>query len=144
MSAYIYQFSTDLNVSEPLFINPFNQPEQQWSLTLFITKFIATTVMHINIYPDFSNSMLIMKYVNNHPSRFDHQNIAFSLGMFQMLSSFIYEILNAIVLYTQSNVYFALIYFITVYVLSKLGTRYYNSISVDTNNILFDMFLEEN
>lgn len=58
--------------------------------------------------------------------------------------SFIYELLNAVVLWTQANVYFALIYYVTVYVMSQLGTVYLNSIQNDRNNILFDMFLEEN
>lgn len=147
MLAYIQQYASLPNSDQnenKIFLNPFNQPPEQRDFTLFVAKFLAATIMHLNIFPNFANSMNIMKYVNNHPSRFDYQGLAFALGAFQCVSSFVYEVLNAVVLFTQISVYFALIYYITVYVISQLGAVYLQAVSNDHNNILFDMFLAEN
>lgn len=77
LTAFLVVNSTADNSITPtantIYIDPFSQPTTQFYFVLFITKFLATLVMHLNIFPAFTNSMNIMKYVNNHPSRFDYQ-----------------------------------------------------------------------
>ena len=46
-------------------------PAETATFTLFLSKFVASVAMHLNIYHLYSNSMAIMKYVNNHPYKFD-------------------------------------------------------------------------
>lgn len=55
-----------------------------------------------------------------------------------------YEIMNVMILFSRPNIYFTIISYITVTLLSDIGRVYYLSISNDRNNVLFDMFLEEN
>ena len=98
--AYVVKYESLDDNPNRLYLNPFLQPADQWYLPLFVTKFLMTTVMHLNIFPNFQNSMNVMKYVNNHPSRFDYHNLAFWLAAVQCMSSFVYEILNVVILFT--------------------------------------------
>lgn len=110
------------------------------NFSLFIAKFLTTIAMHLMIYPLFLNGMNIMKYVNNHPSRFDFQNTAFWLGAAQIIASYLFELMNALILFTRVNVYFTIVSYVTVDVIANFGTFYYNSIRSDRNNVLFDVF----
>ena len=73
--------------------------------------------MHLYVFHTFQNSFSIMKYVNNHSSRFDYQGTAFMIGAIQCINSFYYEAMNVLVLYTRLNVYFTTICYVTVYVI---------------------------
>lgn len=99
--------------------------------------------MHVAIFPLFMNGMSIMKFVNNHPSRFDFQNTAFWLGAAQIIASYAFEIMNALILFTRDNVYFTIINAVTVDVIANFGMFYYQSIKHDHNNVLFDVFLND-
>lgn len=110
------------------------------NFSLFMAKFVTTIAMHLAIYPLFMNGMNIMKYVNNHPSRFDFQNTAFWLGAGQIIASYLFEVMNALILFTRVNVYFTVVSYVTVDVIANFGTFYYNSIRSDHNNVLFDVF----
>ena len=51
--------------------------------------------------------------------------------------------MNSLILWTRINVYFAIISYVTVDMISQFGTFYYNSIRSDYNNVLFDVFQEK-
>ena len=99
--------------------------------------------MHFAIYPGFINSMNIMKYVNNHPCRFDFQNTAFWLGATQFLSCLWFTIMNSLILWTRINVYFTIVSYVTIKMISEIGKFYYNCIKGDKNNVLLGVFQEQ-
>jgi len=114
------------------------------TFSLFFSKFLTTIAMHLFIFPKFTNALDIMKYVNNHPSRFDYPNTVFWLAFFQCMSNYVFEVMNSMILFSRVNVYFTIVSFVTVTLLADLGSMYYFSIHTDRNNVLFDVFLPQN
>jgi len=121
-------------------------PQTQSIFELFLAKFATTIAMHLNIYHQYSNSMNIMKYVNNHPYKFDQDSIAFGLGVILLMFSMIFEVCNMVVLFSRSTVYFTIGAYITLEVLICLQTFYYKFvIAGDANhNRLKDVYNDEN
>ena len=113
------------------------------SFALFFTKFLATVAMHLTILPNFRNGMAIMKYVNNHESRFDFPRFAYLLGLTQTLFAYVFTAYNVLILFTRVNVYFTMVSYVTVSILVDMASFYYKALSDDYNNQLFEMFNEE-
>ena len=103
-------------------------PQQDSTFWLMGAKFGVTIAVHFNIHPFFVNSMNIMKYVNNHPHKFDNDNIAFLLGLIFTLYAFVFEAANLLVLFSRSTVYFAIGAYLTLEVIVLLLTWYFNNI----------------
>ena len=114
------------------------------TFALFLAKFLATIAMHLTILPSFRNGMAIMKYVNNHESRFDFPKSAYLMGLTQTLFAFVFTGYNTLILFTRVNVYFSMISYVTVSILVDMSGFYYQALSDDQNNKLFEMFAEDN
>lgn len=99
-------------------------PKDDQTFQLFLAKFMTTTALHINIYPEFASGMQIMKYVNNHPFNFDRPRLAFVLGFIQMVFAFIFEFCNIIILFSRATVFQTIASFVTLDVLFRLQTMY--------------------
>ena len=84
-----------------------------------------------------------MKYVNNHPNRFDFKNTAYMLGFVQSTFSIIFFVFNSIILFTRANVYFTMISYVTVSIIVDMASFYYQVLSDDRGNALKEVFLEE-
>jgi hypothetical protein len=121
-------------------------PQEQSTFELFLVKFLTTIAMHLNIYPLYANSMGIMKYVNNHPKKFDQDAIAYGLGLTLLSFSFVFEACNVTVLFSRTSVYFTIGAYITLEVLIMLQVFYYKFvIQGDHNqNKLKEVFNDEN
>ena len=104
------------------------------SFSIYLAKFFAFIAMHLNTFSQFSRSMNIMKYVANHPSRFDYQYNAFALGLAEMILTFLYLLLKAIIMFTRANVYFAMLSYGTVSIIVNLSDKYLAQILADHNN----------
>ena len=112
--------------------------------SLFLAKFLTTTATHLTTIPMFKNGMMIMKYVNNHPTRFDFQATAFNMGLIQMIFAVLFTFYNSIVLYTREDVRLTLCSYVTVVVLCEMPNYYYLAVSDDKNNALLELFQDEN
>lgn len=121
-----------------------DSPSYLRDLSLFAARFLVTIMMHLYIFHEFKQSFNIMKYVNNHPSRFDYQPTAFSIGAIHCVNSFYYSAMNVLILYTRINVYFTTICYVTVYCIQSLGITYLKALRTDKNNVTLDVFLPEN
>jgi len=86
--------------------------------------------------------MNIMKYVNNHPHKFDEDSLAFLLGSIFAIYAFVFEISNLIVLFSRVSVYFAIGAYLTLEVLILLQSFYYNFIIASdiTNKRLCEIY----
>lgn len=71
---------------------------------LYLAKFLAFIAMHLKTVHNFKSASNIMKYVTNHPNRFDAPVTAFCLGFTEMLFTFIWGVFNGIILFTRINV----------------------------------------
>lgn len=60
-----------------------------------------------------------------------------------MLATFMYEIMNTLVLVGRPDIYLTIISYITVTLLADVGRVYYASIKNDKQNILHDVFDED-
>jgi len=81
---------------------------------------MASIAMHLNIYHLYCNSMAIMKYVNNHPFKFDQDTIAYSLGFVMVIFSFVFEGINIVILFSRPIVYNTIGTYFTLKVLIKM------------------------
>ena len=70
---------------------------------LFISKFVVTIAVHLNIYPVLSQGFEIMRFVNNHPNLFDKDLFCFFLGLVILLFSLVFEFLNIIILFCTAS-----------------------------------------
>ena len=95
-------------------------PAETATFTLFLSKFVASVAMHLNIYHLYSNSMAIMKYVNNHPYKFDQETIAFILGFVMLVFSMIFESINIVMMFSRKDVYKTIGTYFTLKVLIKI------------------------
>ena len=120
-------------------------PADDQTFQLFLAKFLTTCALHLNIYPEFSSGMGIMKYVNNHPHLFDMDMLAYSLGSTQFVFAIIYEICNITVLFSRITVYFTIGSYITLEILFLMQKMYFNkNIMMDRSNYLKDVLLDQN
>ena len=97
--------------------------------SFFFSKFLATVATHFALIPKFQNGMAIMKYVANHPTRFDHQKTAFGFGLATFIFSCIHVCLHSLVLYTRANVLLTLCSYCTLYIICAMPNHYYLAFS---------------
>jgi hypothetical protein len=50
--------------------------------------------MHLLLYPEVKKGMILMKYTNNHPEKFEAPSIAFYIGFMQYFTSIFAEFVN--------------------------------------------------
>ena len=120
-------------------------PDDMLSIQLFVAKFATTMATHLKIFPIYNESMVIMKYVNNHPTKFDKDILSITLAFVVLMFSFVFELLNLVVLFSRVNVYFAIGSFVTLSVLVDLQKFYFvHVIDSDPHNKLKEVYNESN
>mmetsp|Transcript_343 Transcript_343/g.627 ORF Transcript_343/g.627 Transcript_343/m.627 type:complete len:120 (+) Transcript_343:127-486(+) len=70
--------------------------------------------------------------------------MAIILAIIQMLSCFLFEIINIQILFSRSNVYFTISSYITVDLLRGFGRYYFNALEKDSSNLLVNVMKPEN
>lgn len=103
---------------------------------LFLTKWICTVAMHLEICTYFVGGMTIMKFVTNHPEEFDQPEVSYLLGTFQVINCLIFEVCNVFILFSRNNVYFTLGCYITVGLILNLSKMYLMVMYSDRSNLL--------
>ena len=104
---------------------------QPRKFALFMVKFYATTVMHLHICPRFENSMNMMKYVSNHPGKFDMPWLAFMIGFTQFCYCPIMVAINSVGFMHRENVHFAVLAHFSAAILVDLPRIYFNTFMRD-------------
>ena len=100
--------------------------------------------MHLLVYSDFESGMKVMKYVIYHPNKFSHPDWVFAVSVLSLFTSFIFEAINLLILFSKGTVYLTIIAYITVDVLKGFTIFYFNSMESDTQNILREVLNQEN
>jgi len=118
-------------------------PETEFRL--FLSKFVITIAVHLNISPVIQQGLDIIRYVNNHPEKFDQPWICYFLGLTILSFSFLFEYLNILNLYSKSSVYYTLGSYFSMSIIVYLQKMYYNTkIASDHTMKLKDVFNDEN
>ena len=99
--------------------------------------------MHLSILPWFESGLSIMKYVSNHPTKFDNQWACFFIGFVQCCYAFIFSVFNSIMLYDRDTVYFVLISYMTITILVTAPELYYKALVRDSTNAQFEVFEQD-
>ena len=87
---------------------------------VFLSKFLVSVAIHLYVYPNFLVGLDIMKYVNNHSSKFDAPLTSYLLGLFFLIQSFFYEFSIVFILFSRTDVYLTLGAYLSVMVLVQL------------------------
>ena len=97
----------------------------------------------MSILPWFESGLSIMKYVSNHPNKFDYQWACYFIGFVQVCYALIFSIFNAIMLYDRDTVFFVLISYLTISILVTAPELYYDALVRDSTNAQFEVFEPE-
>lgn len=100
--------------------------------------------MHLDISGIFQDSIRAIKFMTNHPDKFDKINISLSIGFIQLFACAAFEVINVQILFSRINVYFTIICHITVDLLAKMQKFYYETVKDNSNIPSNTIFLEEN
>lgn len=87
---------------------------------LYLSKFVVTLAMHLGISNLFTDSMTALKFISNHPDKFDYPALSYSIAFTELLASAVFEYINIWILYSRENVYFTIILYINVELLAKM------------------------
>jgi len=118
---------------------------QNLQYNLFLSKFVVTIAVHLNIYPVLNCGFRIMKFVNNHPHLFDQDLLCFLLGLIMLLFSVVFEFLNIVLLFSKASVYLTLGSYFALSIIIYLQKMYYDTvIQGDASNVLSQVFDKEN
>lgn len=100
---------------------------------LFLSKFVVTLAMHLGISNLFTDSMTALKFISNHPDKFDWPLLSYSIAFTELLASAVFEYINIWILYSRENVYFTIILYINVELLAKMQQFYYHTVQDSPN-----------
>lgn len=82
--------------------------------------------MHVHICPWFENALTIMKYVSNHPDKFDMPWLAFIIGLMQFCLCPIMVAINSIGFMHRESVHFVIFTYFTCALLVDLPRTYFD------------------
>ena len=117
---------------------------KQQSFRLFVSKFISSICMHMQIFREFINGQNILRFLITHKANFHNSGILYFLGISRMLFCFLYEYINMFILFSRETVYLTMVSFFTVNLLINISMFYYNKIiGEDMGNVLRHVFDEE-
>ena len=103
------------------------------NFSLLMTKFACSGILHLILFPSFQRSMVLMKYVNNHPDEFSHPKIVFLVTLINHIIIFTVEIINIFYLGFQDTIVNTLIYVVELGVVVITIPKVYNSSLIDDN-----------
>jgi hypothetical protein len=65
---------------------------------LYLAKLFTTVTMHILTYRFYNNALKLMKYISNHPEKFDNIHLCFGVALIQIAFSCCIEYVNVLIL----------------------------------------------
>lgn len=99
--------------------------------SLLLVKFVSSCALHMMLYPFVGRSMMLMKYVLNHPEYFTHPNIAFCVPFIDLNLNIAAEFLNLFMLLYQHTVEHAIIHFVALEIIVEIPHIYMHSLLDD-------------
>jgi hypothetical protein len=100
------------------------------SFAVFYIKFPCAIALHLMLYPEVAKGLNIMKFCNQQAHLFEGNGaaIGFLLGMNQVFSSIICEIVNVYLLTYQHTVEHCIIHFVALEIIVEIGKMYLESL----------------
>lgn len=94
---------------------------------VIIAKLLTTLTLHIFLFPAFENTLNLMKYINNHHSKFENPFVCFYLATITMVIFWICEFINLMILYSKTSAFNTVNSFVTQTCVISVQTLYYGS-----------------
>ena len=86
-----------------------------------------------------------MKFVSNHPKKFDFPLVVYFLGCGQVTCAIMSEFVNIIVLINREEVYYCISVFVALTALIDLQWMFFDTMTgLDQQNVLFEVFEDDN
>ena len=100
-------------------------------VSLLLIKFIASIGLHFMLYPEVGRTMMLMKYVVNHPDQFTHPKIVQLVIFCAHNVNIAAEVLNLFMLLYQHTVEHAIIHFVALEIIVEIPHIYMGSLLDD-------------
>lgn len=99
------------------------------TFTVFFIKVPCSIALHLLLYPEVSIGMQVMKFANQNPNLFvkNGSEIAFCLGLLQVLMALFCESINVILLTFQHTVDHCIIHFVALEVIMDVPNMYFEA-----------------
>ena len=111
---------------------------------LFLSKFVVTLAMHLDVSGIFQDSIRAIKFMTNHPDKFDMINTCLMIGFIQLFACAAFQVINVQILFSRTTVYFTIVCHITVSLLVQMPKFYYGTVKDNPNIPSNSIFQEEN
>lgn len=100
------------------------------SFAVFYIKFPCAIALHLMLYPEVAKGLNIMKFTNQQAHLFEGNGskIGWFLGLNQVCSSIICEIINVYLLTYQHTVEHCIIHFVALEIIVEIGKMYLESL----------------
>ena len=105
---------------------------------IVVVRFCCGVVLHMQLSDEFKNGMKNMKFVLNHPYRFDSPFIAFLAGFLQATSIAGIEVVNFFVILTSSTFLEVVMNFMALAIISDFDNAFYDSLGEDENKAIVE------
>lgn len=94
------------------------------NVEVFITRFLAGLLLHMELIEDVRQGLNMMKYLNTHPEEFSETTIPFILAFMQASGGFVAECTNLFMLATRQSVEYCITFFVAFHVLTAIDNIY--------------------
>jgi len=98
------------------------------SVDVYLTRFLATLLMHMELIEDVKQGLSMIKYLNTHPEEFSNTTIPFLCGLMQCTGGLGAEALNLFMLATRESVVLCITFFVAFHVLADIDKIYAEAI----------------
>jgi len=94
------------------------------NVEVYITRFVAGLLLHMELIEDVKQGLNMMKYLNTHPEEFVETTIPFLISFMQCFGGFVAECTNLFMLATRESVEFCITFFVAFHVLTAIDNIY--------------------
>lgn len=94
------------------------------SAQVYLCRFICALVLHIELIEDVNQGLKMLHYLNTHPHKFDHIEMAFTIACMQTFGGFIAELTNLFMLATRYSIEYCVTFFVAFHVLTSIDNIY--------------------
>ena len=98
---------------------------------VLLVKLPCAVALHLRLYPQVNQGMMIMKYANNQSDKFTNNGaeVSYIIGYFQFMVALYCEAINVYLLTNQQEVEKCIINFVALEVIMQLPRMYFESLS---------------
>jgi hypothetical protein len=93
-------------------------------LEVFIARFMAALLLHMELIEDVKQGLLMMDYLNTHPEKFKSHAIPFCVGFMQSIGGLVAEFVNIFMLATRTTAENCITFFVAFHVLVAIDNIY--------------------